>query len=124
MRNLLLGVLLGACLLLLENATARPAELGTGLICDTQKQIEDVVALASESRNFPASLEKVNNGANVCGVAPVVYIRHETVATIRTPDGRRDIVRITVVGLVMPYGVQQVSPLEQFTLFAVKGEDI
>lgn len=105
-------------------AVAMAQETGQGLVCDTQKNIEDIVALANESRNFQASLEKVNNGGSACGVIPVVFIRHETVATVRTADGLRDIVRITVIGLVMQYGVQRIAPLEQFTLFKAKGEEI
>src|SRR3990167_596511 len=105
-------------------ATAMAQETGQGLACDTRKQIEDIVALANESRNFQASLKKVNNGGSACGVIPVVFIRRETVATVRTSDGLRDIVRITVIGLIMQYGMQMVAPLEQFTLFKAKGEEI
>lgn len=108
--------------------------IGTGLLCDTAAQVEEVVALSTQTRNFAASVAAVNAKAsgetNACAVASVAYIRGETVKTaIRTPDGPRDIVKITVVGAVL--GVEQgvgivrpVPPQDQYTLFTSKGESI
>src|SRR3990167_4118843 len=72
---------------------AQEQEVGTGLICDTPKQIESVVALANASRDLAASVEQVNvkEGTDppACAVAQVAYIRGEKVGQVRTSDGLR-----------------------------------
>lgn len=99
-------------------------ESGQGMLCDTRKQIEDFATLANESRNPQASLEKVNDGGSVCAILPVIFVRHETVASVRTPEGLCDIVRVTVLGIGTPFGVQAVPPLEQFILVKTLGQGI
>jgi len=106
-----------------SHGMAQEPEAGFGLVCDKPDQLREIVTLANESRNFEASVEKVNNGTNACGMAQVVFLEHEAHGTLDTPEGKRDIVRITVIGVVMPHGVIPVTPLEQYTLFAKPGVD-
>lgn len=121
--NFLVRLLLW-CILLTFPAVSMAQEVGQGLLCDTEAQMRDLIKLANESHDFGASLEKVNNGGNACGVAAVAFIRGETLGEIRTPEGVRDIVKVTVIGVVMPQGLVPVPPMEQVTLFAKQGEAI
>lgn len=105
-------------------AQAQEPEAGVGLICDTPDQLKEIVELATVSRNFEASVEKVNNGSNACGVAQVLYLKGEKVGQVRSPDGLRDIVKIIIVGLVTPQGVMPVPPLVQYTMFPSKDREV
>jgi hypothetical protein len=51
---------------------------GTGPICDTAEQLEKVVSYATESRNFEASLQRVNaeqKQESACAVAAAWVVR-------------------------------------------------
>lgn len=118
-----------AALSLPAAAYAQEVEIGTGIICDTAVQLEEVVKTATETRSLGVSMERVNAAAGgttpACAVASVAFVRGETVKQISTPDGLRDIVQIYVVGAVLgPGSVRPVQPLPQFTLFKAKGEQI
>lgn len=120
MLNLLCKTLLVLLLLGWFPVRAQEIEIGTGLICDTQKQIERYVA---EFTTQEATLAAINaDNENACGVLPVVYIRGEKISQVRNHQGTFDVVAIIVIGLVTPMGVIQGSPLPQFTLFLVKEE--
>jgi hypothetical protein len=104
-------------------------EVGVVLICDTQKQVEDVVALANQSKDINASIEKVNVEAgttpSACGIGNLAYVKGDTVGTVQTPGGRHDIVKVMVVAVQTQLGfVHVIPPLEQFSLFKTKGEDV
>lgn len=120
--NILVKLLLLAILACFP-ASSMAQEAGTGLICDTADELREVIRLANESRNFEASVEKVNNGTNACAVAAVAFFRGDTVATVQTPDGKRDIVEIVVIGVILPQGFHPTTPLKQYTLFKAVGED-
>ena len=98
---------------------------GTGPICDRADQLEKLVGYATESRNFEASLQRVNaeqkQEANACAVAAVVYFEGERGKILDTPDGQRQITKITVVAFIVGGMAMRVPPTEQFTLMAVKG---
>ena len=54
---------------------------GTGPICDRADQLEKLVGYATESRNFEASLQRVNaeqkQEANACALAAVIFFEGE-----------------------------------------------
>ena len=124
-----IATLIGSLLILVVALPAMAQEIGTGLLCNTQAQVEKVVALTQETHSLQATLAVVNaetpDEKNVCGVATVAYIKGKTVkAGVRSIDGVRDIVEITVVGYVVNGLVVFLPPTIQYTLFASKGEDI
>lgn len=121
--NLLVKLLLLAILATFP-VSGMAQEVGQGLICDTEAQLREVARLAAETRNLEASIAKVNGSENLCGVVPVAYLMGDRVATIDTMDGKRDIVRIIVIGVLTPEGMMHVPPLPQYTLFKAKGEDV
>ena len=105
-------------------AMAQEPQVGHGLICDTPDQLKQIVEHTAASRNFEASVEKVNAGTHACGMAQIAYLQGETVGQLRTAEGLRDIVQIMVIAVVLPQGMHPVlPPLVQYTLVAAKGED-
>jgi hypothetical protein len=108
--------------------TAHAQEIGSALICDTQEELEALVAKVNETRELQSALAEVNAAfpakENACGMGAVAYFQGRTAKTIRTVDGLRDIVQITVVARVTRYGVRAIRPVEQYTLFRSKGEGL
>lgn len=124
----LLGVLacVLACAFILT--AARAQQIATGLICDTQAELEAIVAKVNETSNLETALAKVNVAHpaknHACGIGRVAFFKGKTNKTSQTVDGLRDIVEITVVAGVTPDGVRAIRPVEQFTLFKSEGEGL
>ena len=116
-----------AAALVAAAASAAPAfaqspniQVQTGLICDTAEQAMRVGELARKG-DFGSALTTVNLEAakpSACGVASVAFIADEEVAEVSADNGVKlhRIIRITVVGIKGPGGMQPVKPLTQFAL--------
>jgi hypothetical protein len=101
-------------------AQAQEYEYGTGTVCDTQQQMERYVALFSG--NAQAAIDAVNaeeHDPTACGLATVSYLRGPQLETVRNKDSAFQIVRILVVGVGTPKGVQAVRPAAYFTVFGI-----
>lgn len=130
--NFIAKILLAVCFLGVLPAGAQ--EVGTGLVCNTQKQVEQYVAAFGETHSGEQSLFRVNSlyegEKNVCAVSPVAFERKKTVNTISGYGGTYDIVEILVVGIPVGRIAGEVvvngfaKPETQYTLFRVKGFDI
>jgi hypothetical protein len=100
-------------------------EIGTSLVCDTQKQVERYVALYKGDPQ--AAVGAVNAEANdptACGLSTVAFLRGPRIATARSADIAFNIVRILVVGVETSNGLQAVQPAAYFTVFGVKEFDV
>jgi hypothetical protein len=108
--------------------TAHAQEIGSALMCDTQEELETLVAKVNVTRDLESALAEVNAAfparMNACGTGVVAYFKGETIKTMWTVDGLRDIVEITVVARVTRDGVRAQRPVEQYTLFRSKGEGL
>jgi hypothetical protein len=107
-------------------AQAHEVELGPGLVCDTQKQVERFVALYSGDAQ--AAVNAVNaemNDPTACGLANMAFVRGPQLATARNKDTTFDIVQILVVGVANEAGgVQTVTPALFYSLFPVEEIEI
>lgn len=107
---------------------AHAQEIGSSLMCDTQEELEALVAKVNVTHDLKLALAEVNAAfpakENACGMGAVAYFRNKTVKTVRTVDGLRDIVEIIVVARVTRDGVRAQRPVEQYTLFRSKGEGL
>jgi hypothetical protein len=102
-------------------AQAQEVEVTSGLICDTQQQVEQFVALYDG--NAQDTAERVNaaeNNPTACVVSGMAYVRGRELATARTKDTTFQIVPILVVGVVTEKGIQAVAPARYFSAIAVK----
>jgi hypothetical protein len=107
-------------------AQAQEVELGPGLVCDTQKQVERFVALYSGDAQ--AAVNAVNaemNDPTACGLANMAFVRGPQLATARNKDTTFDIVQILVVGVANEAGgVQTITPALFYSLFPVEEIEI
>ena len=97
------------------------AEITNGLICDTQQQVEQFIALYDG--NAQGTAEKVNaaeHNPTACVVSGMAYVRGRNLATARTKDTTFQIVPILVVGVVTGSGIQAVAPARFFSAIEVK----
>ena len=117
------GVLLALPLVLAlcYAAKAQEVEITKGLICDTQQQVEQFIALYDG--NAKDTAEKVNaaeHNPTACVISGMAYVRGRNLATARTKDTTFQIVPILVVGVVTENGVQAVAPARFFSAIEVK----
>jgi hypothetical protein len=100
-------------------------EVGASLVCDTKTQVERYVALFSGDEQ--AAIDAVNaeeHNPTACALMNVAYLRGSHLGMARHGDNAFEIIRILVVGIETPAGVQAVQPAAYFSLFDVKEYDV
>ena len=98
-------------------AQAQKIEIGTGIFCDTQKQVERFVALFDG--NAEAAINAVNveeKRAGACVVGTIAFIRGPEIATARTWNMTFHIVQVTVVGILTEAGLRSTGPAATFSI--------
>ncbi len=106
-------------------AQAQEVEVTNGLICDTQEQVEQFVALYVG--HAPGTAEKVNvaeRNPTACIVSGIAYVRGRKLATARTKDTTFQIVPILVLGVVTQKGIESVTPARYYSAIEVKEIDV
>ena len=106
-------------------AQAQEVEVTNGLICDTQEQVEQFVALYDGHAQSTA--EKVNvaeRNPTACIVSGIAYVRGRKLATARTKDTTFQIVPILVLGVVTEKGIERVTPARYYSAIEVKEIDV
>lgn len=102
-------------------AQAQEIEITNGLICDTQKQVEQFIALYDGDAKSTAELvNAAEHNPTACVVSGMAYVRGRELATARSKDTTFQIVPILVVGVVTEEGVQPVAPTRFFSAIEVK----
>jgi hypothetical protein len=92
-------------------------EVGTGVFCDTQRQVERFVAVFDGDER--AAMNVVNaeeKDPTACVLGTVAYIRGAEVATTRSRSGTYHIVEVLVVGYLTDSGLWPVSPAGSFSV--------
>jgi len=103
-------------LLLCVPSRAHKIEVGTGIFCDTQQQVERFVALFDGDTR--AAMNAVNAEANdptACIAGTVAFIRGPEFVTVRNTSGAYHIVRILVVGFLTEAGFRAAAPTLSFS---------
>jgi hypothetical protein len=96
-------------------------EVGTSLVCDTQTQVERFVTLfTGDAQSAIATVNAEEHNPTACALADVAYVRGSRIEMARRGDRAFEIVRILVVGIDTPAGIQAVRPAAYFSLFGVK----
>jgi hypothetical protein len=102
-------------------AQAQEVEITNGLICDTQEQVEQFVALYDG--DVQSTAEKVNvseHNPTACGFSGMAYLRGHHLSTARTKDTTFLIVPILVLGVVTEKGIETVTPAVYYSAIEVK----
>jgi len=100
---------------------SREAEVGTGLLCDTQEQVERFVSLYDG--DTPGTVKKVNDAEGnptACGVVAMAYVRGRTLGTARHKNTAFHIIPILVLGVVTDSGVEPVTPSAFFSAIEIE----
>jgi hypothetical protein len=116
------GLLVGFLSLLLVAPTrADEVETSTGVICNTQKQMERFVVLNdADPQGAIRAVNAEEHDPTACAVASLAFVRGGNPVTVRKRDATFQIVPILVVGVVTPDGVRGIIPAVYFSLFKVE----
>ena len=102
-------------------AQAQEVEVGTGLVCDTQEQVERFIALYDgDAQSTVNSVNAAEHNPTACGVTTMAYVRGRQLATARSKDTAFQIVPILVLGVVTEAGVESVTPSQFFSVFEIE----
>jgi hypothetical protein len=107
--------------LLCFSVRAQKVEVGTGIVCDTQKQMERFVALFHEDAE--AAVKAVNaeeDDPNACVFGTIAFVRGPDIATARTQNATFQIVRVLVVGIFTEAGFRATVPAAFFSVEKVE----
>jgi hypothetical protein len=106
--------------LLLGPAHGREIEIGSGLVCNTAKQVEEYVAFNDADRRTAISdINDEEHDQTACAIVNIAFVRGHHITTVRTRRATFQIADILVIGVVVDGGIQYVTPATQFSLFKV-----
>src|SRR5262245_19850271 len=112
---------LSLLLTLCSGAQAQEVEVTSAVICDTQQQVEQFVALYDgNARDTAAKVNAAEHNPTACGVSGMAYVRGRELAQARTKGTTFQIVPILVLGVVTERGVQAVAPARYFSAIEIK----
>jgi hypothetical protein len=101
--------------------SAADYEAGTILACDTREQAERFVPLfAGDAQAAIVAVNTEEHDPTACALMDLVYLRGARVGMMRHSDDAFEVVRILVVGIHTPAGIQAIRPAVYFSLFRVK----
>jgi len=87
-------------LALCASARAEQVEVATGILCDTQKQMERFVALYDgDASTAISAVNGEENDPTACVVATIAYLRGPEIITARTKNGTFQIMQVLVVAI-------------------------
>lgn len=96
---------------------AHNIEVGTGVFCDTQKQVERFVAvLSGDARAAMNIVNAEEKDPTACVLGTAAYIRGPEVATARSRSGTYHIVEVLLVGFLTEFGFQTSGPAASFSV--------
>jgi hypothetical protein len=116
-----IALLLLVTLCLPARAEDADVELGVGLVCDTQQQVERFVAVFHG--DVAAAAKAVNDEVNnptACVVASMAFVRGDELGTTRSNEGTFQIFKILLVGVGTGSGMQAVTPSVYFSVAKVE----
>jgi hypothetical protein len=96
-------------------------EVGTSLVCDTQTEVKRFVdVFTGDAESAIAAVNSEEHNPTACGLVNAAYVKGPRIEMARRGASAFEIVRVLVVGINTPAGIQAVPPAVYFSLFAVK----
>ena len=96
---------------------AHRIEVGTGVFCVTEKQVERFVAVFDgDARAAMNVVNAEDKDPTACVVGTVAFVRGAEVATARSRSGTYHIVEVLVVGFLTEAGFRPVGPAGSFSV--------
>jgi len=91
-------------------------EVGIGLICNSEQQVQRYLALHDQPPE--KAIQLVNTEAadpNACSMAAIAFTRGKQGAAVPAPGGQMKITQIKIIAAQTPFGWQPVTGLVQYT---------
>jgi hypothetical protein len=105
---------------LIGSARGAEVEIGTGLVCNTRKQVQKFLAFnEADPQTAVRAVNDEERDPTACGMANLAFVRGHNAIIVRTKDATFQITDILVIGLVADDGVKSVGPSVQFCLFKI-----
>lgn len=117
-RTAKLLIYLTLSLFVVSGVKAHDLDESTGVICDTQAQIERYARLGLT----PQAIAIINEGTHACALVNVRYIRGGEVNRIHS-DKSYQVVEILIVQANMHGQWGEIKPTIQYALFPIKEEE-
>ena len=98
-------------------------QVGTTIICDTQKQMERFVVVFDG--DYATAINRVNieeNNPTACMGATMAYVQGDELSKAKSTKGTYNIVRVLVVGIGTMHGFQAIQPAAFYSI--VKSEEV
>jgi hypothetical protein len=96
-------------------------EVGTSLICDTQAQVEQFVALYDgDAQSAVDTVNAAEHNPTACAVTTIAYVRGPQLATARGKETSFQIAPIRVLAVVTAAGLKSVPPAPFFSVFEIE----
>jgi hypothetical protein len=101
-------------------------EIGIGLICNSEAQVERYLALHVKDESPEAAINTVNaevKDPNACALAAIAFVRGEESKSVPAPGGQMKITQVMILATQTPAGWQRVPPIVQYTAIFEKLEE-
>jgi len=97
-------------------ARGQDIENGVGVICDSPRQVEQVITLRHD---FKAAVAEINalNKTRVCEILNVAFLVGGIVAEASNDEGTWQIRKVLIVGLYLGRVMSSVQPYEKYSAF-------
>jgi len=105
-------------------------EVGVGLICNSEQQVERYLALHGQDQSpeaIIAAIQAVNTEAqdlNACALLMIAFIRGDEGKSVPAPGGLMKITQVVVLATETPDGWRRTVPTIQFTAIFQKLEEV
>jgi hypothetical protein len=102
-------------------------EVGIGLICNSEAQVQRFLALQGTKQPLETAIQLINDEEHdptACSVAAIAFIRGEEGSVVAVPGGQMKITQITIMAAQTPYGWQRVPGFRQYTAIFEKLEEV
>jgi hypothetical protein len=116
----LTSLIMPTLLILASPARADEVQIGTSLVCDTQRQVERFVVLYDgDALAAVSAVNAEEHDDNACGMITMAFVPGPALTTARAKDATFQIIPIVVLGVVTSDGIQPVEPAHLFSLLPV-----
>ena len=95
---------------------AQNIENGVGVVCDSPRQIEQMITLASDSKSAVAEINSQNK-SRVCEILDIAFLVGGIIAEASNDKGTWQIRKILIVGMIVGSITTPVQPYPKYTAF-------
>jgi hypothetical protein len=107
-------------LFLAAHAQAQTVEIGNGIFCNTQEQIERFVAhFDGDEMTAVNAVNAEENKSYACVQGTVEFFRGPEIETARNKIGAYHVLKVIIVGILTESGLRSIGPTPSFSVESV-----